>query len=232
MILRSFIHNRGKVDITMQLSQSSLARLNSYIYDQVTVIFSRFYKQPKLLNTCKTIRRFERDDKTNSLFLSFSLSIPSINQRGVLLSFHPRSDSHFLHFHPNGEVAKAGKRTIRQRMLRGLIVSRAFERSDFTATAFSNDFPPLKASHPLSFLFHPPSLFFSLPLTSKVDGLLPPPTPRRCPPARILLRGRGGRGRRGATRRIVRESRGVVRQPSLMFLNYPRSLITGSFDVR
>lgn len=161
----------------------------------VTVIFSRFYKQPKLLNTCKTIRRFERDDKI--LSLSPFLSIPSINQRGVLLSFHSGSDSHFLHFHPNGEVAKAGKRTARQGMLRDLIVSRAFERSDFTATVFSNDFPPLKASHPLSFLFHPPSLFLSLPLTSKVDGLVPPPAPRRCPPARILLRGREERGRGG-----------------------------------
>jgi len=84
-------------------------------------------------------------------------------------------------------------------MLRGLIVSRAFERSDFTATVFSNDFPPLKASHPFSFSFSSPlslpsslSLSLSLSLTSKVDGLLPPPTPRRCPPARILSRGGEG----------------------------------------
>lgn len=215
--------------------QSSLARLNSYIYDQVTRLQLNLAGSISSRNFLTLAKQSAASSATTRLILSFSLSLfPSINQRGVLLSFHPRSDSHFLHFHPNGEVAKAGKRTARQRMLRGLIVSRAFERSDFTATVFSNDFPPLKASHPLSFLFHPPSLFLSLPLTSKVDGLLPPPTPRRCPPARILLRGRGGRGRRGATRspRIVRESRGVVRQPSLMFLNYPRSLITGSFDVR
>lgn len=73
--------------LSTQLFQTSLARLNRYIYAQVTwltVIFSRFYKQPKLLNTCKTIRRFERGEKTNSpsislSFLSLSLSVPSVD---------------------------------------------------------------------------------------------------------------------------------------------------------
>jgi len=59
-------------------------------------------------------------------------------------------------------------------MLRGLIVSRAFERSDFTATVFSNDFPPLKAFYPFSFsLLLPLTLSLSL---SYLEGRRPPPT--------------------------------------------------------
>lgn len=159
------------------------------------------------------------------------------------MSFRPRSDSHFLHFHPSGERAKgrkAGKGAGRARrgMLRGLIVSRAFERSDFTATVFSNDFPPLKASHPSSFSLSllsslPPS--HPLPFLSYLEGRRPPPTANPAAMSSgedpLEVEGvTGGRGRHAL--RIVRGSRGVVRQPPLMFLNYPRSLITGSFDVR
>lgn len=103
------------------------------------------------------------------LILSLSLSI---NQRRVLLSFRDQTATS-ISTSParrGRRDEQAGKQAGRDRqagrerdtpagMLRGLIVSRAFERSDFTATVFSNDFPPLKASHSFSLL-----LSVSLPL--------------------------------------------------------------------
>lgn len=144
-------------------------------------------------------------------YLLLSLSVPSINQRGGLIVI-PSEIRQPLPPLPSRrrrgrwgrgrQTGRQGSRTARRGMLRGLTVSRAFERSDFTATVFSNDFPPLKTfPHPPSIhrltLSSFPSFPFvsllslSLSLTLRVDGLLPPPTPRRCPPAWILSRDEG-----------------------------------------
>lgn len=141
------------------------------------------------------------------------------------MSFRSRSDSHFLHFHPTGERAKgrkAGKGAGRARrgMLRGLIVSRAFERSDFTATVFSNDFPPLKASHFSSSFSLPPFhlLFLSLSL-SYLEGRRPPPTanPTAMSSGEDPLEGEGRNGG-GRTTRSPNSTR-ISRSPSAAFLN-------------